>query len=226
MQAVGALKALLAEEELIKKYLSSLFVIQLKKEFIRLDDLRASLGLSEAEAEEALKELEERAYIESATSAGKASKYVLTKRGRRGVTVVVTGGVFDVIHVGHVGALAEARKLGDLLVAVVATDRTVERMKGKPPVFPAEMRRALVESLKPVDAAILGYEELSFEQVIQDVMPDIVAVGHDQESVERSVKEIVESKRLPIKVVRLPKVQKVGLESSTDVKKKVVKEWR
>jgi cytidyltransferase-like protein len=74
-------------------------------------------------------------------------------------------------------ALTEAKKLGDVLVVVVATDTTVETLKERKPLFPEEDRRALVEGLKPVDIAILGYEDVGFgfEQVLDDVKPDVVA---------------------------------------------------
>jgi len=212
----------------LKEYLAVLYLIQLERGFITAEDLRQGTALTEAEAAELLRKFEEKGLISPTSLGENASRasYVLSKQGRALLRVVVTGGVWDVLHVGHVSALEEARKLGDLLVAVVATDRTVEKMKGRKPVFPEEQRRALVEALKPVDKAILGYEELSFEQVIQDIMPDIVAVGYDQEKVAVAVNAIVGRKKLPIKVARLPRAEGGELRSSTEVKRRVLERWK
>src|SRR5271157_1418637 len=105
---------------------------------------------------------------------GSETRYTLSEQGRRLIKVVLAGGVYDVLHVGHLAALTEAKSLGDVLVVVVATDITVETLKGRKPVVPEEDRRALVEGLKPVDLAILGYEDVGFgfEQVLDEVKPD------------------------------------------------------
>src|SRR5208337_939105 len=115
---------------------------------------------------------------------GAETRYTLSEQGRRLIKVVLAGGVYDVLHVGHLAALTEAKTLGDVLVAVVATDITVEMLKTRKPIFPEQDRRALVEGMKPVDKAILGYEDvgMGYEQILKDVMPDIVAFGYDQAS--------------------------------------------
>lgn len=133
--------------------------------------------------------------------------YSMTETGRNMIRVVLAGGVYDVIHVGHLAALTEAKKLGDVLVVVVATDTTVETLKGRKPLFPEEDRRALIEGLKPVDVAILGYEDVGFgfEQVLSEVKPDVVAFGYDQEKFEKIVAEIIHRHDLKIRMTRLPK---------------------
>ena len=105
-------------------------------------------------------------------------RYSLTSAGRSKLRVVLAGGVYDILHLGHLAALTEAKTYGDVLVVVVATDITVETLKGRRPVFPEEDRRALVDSLRPVDAAILGYEDvgMGYEQTIDDVKPDMIAL--------------------------------------------------
>ena len=77
-------------------------------------------------------------------------------------TVVLASGVFDLLHLGHVRFLEEAKKLGGenaKLVVVIARDSTVEKTKGRKPVMPETQRRMLGESLKVVDEAVLGQEE-------------------------------------------------------------------
>jgi cytidyltransferase-like protein len=154
------------------------------------------------------------------------TRYTLSDDGRRLIKVVLAGGVYDVLHVGHLAALSEAKSLGDALVVVVATDITVETLKGRKPVVPEEDRRALVEGLKPVDIAILGYEDVGFgfEQVLAEVKPDIVAFGYDQENLEKAVAEIIQRHRLGIKVVRLSKFDHEKYASSTLLKQKLSEE--
>lgn len=157
---------------------------------------------------------------------GSETRYSLSEEGRRLIKVVLAGGVYDVLHVGHLAALTEAKSLGDVLVVVVATDITVETLKGRKPVVPEEDRRALVEGLKPVDIAILGYEDVGFgfEQVLDEVKPDIVAFGYDQEHLEKTVVEIIQRHRLGIKVVRLSKFDNEKYASSSLLRQKLSEE--
>jgi cytidyltransferase-like protein len=154
--------------------------------------------------------------------------YSLTEAGRKRIRVVLAGGVYDVLHVGHLAALTEAKALGDVLVVVVATDVTVETLKGRRPALPEEDRRVLVEGLKPVDKAILGYEDVGFgfEQVLLEVMPDIVAFGYDQENLERSVTEIIQRRHLNIQTVKLSRFDQEKYASSSSLRQKLSEEMR
>ena len=157
---------------------------------------------------------------------GSETRYTLSEQGRRLIRVVLAGGVYDVLHVGHLAALTEAKALGDVLIVVVATDITVETLKGRKPVVPEEDRRALVEGLKPVDLAILGYEDVGFgfEQVLDEVKPDIVAFGYDQEHLEKTVVEIIQRHRLGIKAVRLSRFDHEKYASSSLLRQKLSEE--
>jgi FAD synthetase len=142
--------------------------------------------------------------------------------------VVLASGVFDLLHYGHYLFLREAKKAGGegaKLYVIVARDSTVKRMKGKHPVMPEDLRRALVEALKPVDVALLGLEPLDFEKTLEKIRPDIIALGHDQGGMERTVRRIVKEKHLGVKIVRIPKFD-LGIDSSSKLKKKVVDLWK
>jgi len=151
------------------------------------------------------------------------ARYSLSGLGRSKIRVVLAGGVYDVMHLGHLAALTEAGSFGDVLIAVVATDITVEMLKGRKPIFPQEDRRKLVEGLKPVDRAILGYEDvgMGYEEVLMEVMPDIVAFGYDQENLERSVREIIMRRKLRIQMIKLSKHENERYLSSTSVRQKL-----
>ncbi len=104
--------------------------------------------------------------------------YYLREKYRKLFKVVMTGGVFDVIHIGHVITLGEAKKNGDVLVVVVARDEHIAK-KNRKPLHNQGYRSALVQALKPVDLAILGGED--FVATLNKVKPDAIAYGYDQE---------------------------------------------
>jgi len=146
--------------------------------------------------------------------------------GSRASKTVLATGVFDILHLGHVRFLEESKKAGGpdaKLLVVVARDQTVIRRKGKPPVLPEEQRRRIVSSLKPVDKAVLGHEQLDLLGVLREYRPDIVTFGHDQEDIKEAVKKIIEQERLPIRVLRIRRYGPRGLDSSTKVKKQVAR---
>jgi len=147
------------------------------------------------------------------------------KRGK----VVLASGTFDLLHLGHVKFLEEAKKAGGpnaKLVVIVARDSTVKKRKGRPPIIPEDQRRALIEALKVVDEALLGYEDFNIEQTIEKIKPDIIAVGHDQTGIEREVRKFIEEKGLKIEVVRIRKFGKEELNSSSKIMRKIIESYR
>jgi len=143
--------------------------------------------------------------------------------------VVLASGVFDLLHYGHVLSLEEAKRIGgkdSRLVVVVARDSTVKRLKGKKPIIPEDQRRALVEALKPVDEAVLGYEDLNIEEVLKKIKPDIVTVGYDQDYVEKAVRKAVFNSGLNIKIIKIQEFPASDLNSSSKIKRKIIKEWK
>jgi FAD synthetase len=117
------------------------------------------------------------------------------------MTRVMASGVFDILHTGHVHYLSEAKRLGDELVVVVATDTTVRKNKHEP-IIPEKMRLELVQSLKPVDHAVLGREGDMFS-VVTELKPDIIALGYDQMFDENALERELEKRGMDIKVIRL-----------------------
>jgi len=139
--------------------------------------------------------------------------------------VVLASGVFDLLHLGHVRFLEEAKKTGGSnakLVVVIARDSTVEKTKGRKPIMSEDQRRALVESLKVVDEAVLGVENFDVGEVIAKLKPDVIALGYDQSGMERQVKAYVDSHKMPISVVRMGKFGENALDSSSKIKQKII----
>ncbi|MBX8631776.1 MAG: FAD synthase [Thermoplasmata archaeon] len=117
----------------------------------------------------------------------------------------MASGVFDLIHLGHVHYLEEAKKLGDELLVVVATDATVRRMKHEP-ITPGRMRVELVKALKPVDIAVLGHED-DIYKTVEEQKPDVIALGFDQKFDEAELKRQLETRGMGnIRIVRLSKM--------------------
>ena len=114
---------------------------------------------------------------------------------------VMATGVFDILHPGHLHFLEEAKKLGDELVVVVARDVTAEKMKHRP-IIPEQLRREMVEALKPVDRAVLGHED-DIYRTVEELRPDIIALGYDQGFEEKEIEEECRKRDIRAKVVRL-----------------------
>ena len=142
--------------------------------------------------------------------------------------VVLASGTFDLLHYGHVKYLEEAKKIGGKnaeLIVIVARDSTIKKRKGRKPVMPEDQRRSLVEALKVVDEAILGYEDFDMIKVVEKTNPDIIAVGHDQSDIEREVRKALAKEGIAIQVVRVGRFGKDELNSSSKIKRKIIESF-
>ena len=119
-----------------------------------------------------------------------------------GSKIVLAGGVFDIIHPGHINTLNDAKKLGDVLVVVVATDKTAIKMKRRKPLHNAKLRHELVSSLTMVDLCIVGDEEDIFKTV-DLVKPQIIVLGYDQSHQEKFIIDGCKKINLDVRVARL-----------------------
>ena len=116
--------------------------------------------------------------------------------------VVLAGGVFDIIHPGHIHTLNAAKALGDILVVAIATDKTAEKMKKRSPLHNQELRRELVSCLSMVNRAVVGHEDDIFETV-KEVKPDIIVLGYDQVHQEKFISDGCKRINLNVEIVRL-----------------------
>jgi len=129
-------------------------------------------------------------------------KKTLTELGRTSLRVVLAGGVFDIIHPGHIHTLKAAKALGDVLVVVVATDATAKKMKKREPLHSQEQRREMVNALSMVDMCVIGQQDDIFKTV-EKVHPEIIALGYDQIHQEKTITEGCRKINLNVKVARL-----------------------
>jgi len=123
---------------------------------------------------------------------------------------VVCAGTFDYLHQGHIDFLTQAKALGDELVVIVARDETVKRIKGFLPTHNEDLRKSRVRDTGIPDKAVLGNLEKDIFHILEELKPDIIALGYDQRVSEKHVLE-----RCPeCKVVRLESYHPEKFKSS------------
>ena len=135
--------------------------------------------------------------------------------------IILAGGVFDIIHPGHIHTLNAAKALGGVLVVAIATDKTAEKMKKRLPLHNQELRRELVSCLSMVDKAIVGHEGDIF-QTVKEVKPNIIVLGYDQVHQEKFISDGCERINLNVEIVRLE--SPVPHLSSSEIEKKYGKD--
>src|SRR5687768_12869573 len=110
-----------------------------------------------------------------------------------GTRLVFTNGVFDLLHVGHVRYLAEARVLGDALVVAINSDRTVRELKGPDrPIFDESERAEIIAALRSVDYVTI-FDDVSPRALIAKLLPDVLVKGGDYQLDQIHGREEVEA---------------------------------
>jgi len=202
-------------EEWVKEYLRRIFTVQVERGFVTPRDLSEKIGRSHGICFNVLYQLERRGFVkrveakrfigqggEGKLRGSTPTRYILTDKGRNKLTIVLTGGAFDILHIGHLATLSEAKKLGDMLIVVIARNETVKRLKGREPINDEKTRLYFVNSLKPVDLAVLGDKGDPYK-VINYIKPDVIALGYDQKQNEEEIRSKLNQMRLTTKVTRL-----------------------
>ena len=132
-----------------------------------------------------------------------------------GKEVVLTNGVFDLLHPGHVRYLQDARRVGDALIVAVNSDRSVRAIKGSArPVTPEHERAEILSALACVDAVVV-FDEDNPQEIVSRLEPDVLVKGADWAMDEIIGRETVESRGG--RVVRIPLAE--GYSTSAIIKK-------
>lgn len=177
-----------------KSILSAIFVSSISQDD-PLEIVKNRTHLSDDIINEKINGLKKNGLIEK-------NRLVLTELGRTSLRVVLAGGVFDIIHPGHIHTLNAAKILGDVLVVVIATDNTAKKMKKRTPLHKQEQRKDLVKSLSMVDLCVIGHESDIFKTV-ELIKPAIIALGYDQVHQEKFIIDGCKKLNLDVKVARL-----------------------
>jgi D-glycero-beta-D-manno-heptose 1-phosphate adenylyltransferase len=126
----------------------------------------------------------------------------LRREGRR---IVFANGCFDILHVGHVRYLEEARQCGDVLVVGINSDRAVAALKGAGrPILPEEGRAELVAALESVDYVVI-FDALTATEILLDLRPDVHCKGTDYSADTVPEREIVKGFGGEVRIVGDPK---------------------
>ena len=131
---------------------------------------------------------------------------------------VMAVGVFDLLHAGHLHYMEQAKSLGDHLTVVVAHDDTVHMRKHEP-VTGQELRRRMVNGLKPVDEALIGNPpDVPIFDILPVVKPDVIALGYDQEHAEDRIRSRLDE--LGYQHIEVTRVE--GLSDDLDGTRKII----
>lgn len=180
-----------------KAILASLYISTLEPEIQALKRLGSRMLVEKEFYKSRICILAQNGFIE------RSDQLKLTFIGRDALRVVLVGGVFDLIHPGHIHTLKAAKSHGDVLVVVVARTSTAMKINKDRRIYHNEnMRKELVSSLSFVDLAIIGKEGTLYDTV-EYVKPDIIALGYDQAHSEKDVAYNCQIRNLNVRVIRL-----------------------
>jgi len=126
--------------ELIEKIILSIMYVSQINGKLPIESIKEKTMFSEEQIKEEISKLIEKNLVNE-------DQITLTEMGRDSIHIVLAGGVFDIIHPGHISTLNAAKALGDVLVVVVATDNTAVKMKKRRPIHSQEQRQELVNAL-------------------------------------------------------------------------------
>src|SRR3989338_3946768 len=113
---------------------------------------------------------------------------------------VICFGTFDLLHLGHLNYFQQAKKQGDYLIVVIATDKTKQTQR-KQTIFTEQERCTLVQSLQIVDEAVIGNTDDHF-RIIVEKTPDIICLGYDHQVTEEKITQELAKHNLFPKIVR------------------------
>jgi D-beta-D-heptose 7-phosphate kinase / D-beta-D-heptose 1-phosphate adenosyltransferase len=151
----------------------------------------------------------------------KELKYILNSKRNEGNKIVFTNGCFDILHVGHIQYLQKAMEFGDLLVLGLNDDDSVRKLKGpKRPLINQDERANILAALDCIDYIAL-FSELTPENIIKEVMPDILVKGGDYLPKDVVGKDIVESYGGRVEIVPF-----IEGYSTSSIVKKIIDKYR
>jgi cytidyltransferase-like protein len=180
-----------------KRILAALYSSMLDPSISAYDRLKMRLPISQELYNSMISNLIKIGLIE------KSDPTKLTFIGRDALKVILVGGVFDLIHPGHIHTLRAAKAEGDVLVVVVARQSTAQKIKKYRRIYHDEnLRKDLVTSLNFVDLALIGKEGTLYDTV-EYVKPNVIALGYDQAHSEKDIAENCKRRNLNVQVIRL-----------------------
>ena len=179
-----------------KKILCQIFLNNLeKKRTVR--NIQQDLDIEKKELDRIINNLISKQLVKKIKTS-----YILTEKGRKNIKVVFTGGVYDIIHPGHIHTLKNSKQEGDLLIVSIARDNRVIKIKGRKPINNEKMRTILVSAIRYVDFTVLGSKGDIFG-IVKKIKPNVITIGYDQTHQINELKKRVKINNLNIKIKKL-----------------------
>lgn len=124
---------------------------------------------------------------------------------------MLVGGVFDILHYGHIHFLKNAASYGDRLIVALESDKNVKKLKGKArPIHPQNQRREMLESLTFVDEVIIlgvDMKDADYDLFVQKVRPHIIAVTEGDLVL---TKKLNQARRVGARLIEIPKIKGIS----------------
>ena len=114
---------------------------------------------------------------------------------------VMIFGTFDILHAGHFYIFKQAKKIGDEVVAIVARDTNVKKIKGRQPFHKEKERKDILSHIDLINRVILG-DKKDVYKAIKAIKPEIILLGYDQINFVDNLKKILKENKLPTKIIR------------------------
>lgn len=148
-------------------------------------------------------------------------KEIIKNLKKQNKKIVTTNGVFDILHLGHVKYLQEAKKLGDILIVAINSDSSVKQIKGpKRPINNQEARAEVLSALEFVDYVVI-FNETNPVKILSEIKPNIHVKGGDYKINQIIEKNVVEKNNG--KIVLIPEIKGY---STTDLINKILDNYK
>lgn len=148
-------------------------------------------------------------------------KRIIENLKKQNKIIVTTNGVFDILHLGHIKYLQEAKKLGDVLIVAINSDSSVKQIKGpERPINNQEARAETLSALECIDYIVI-FNETDPIKILSEIKPNIHIKGGDYKINQIAEKDIVEKNNG--KIVLIPEIKGY---STTDLIDKILNNYK